>query len=122
MSRSLVAFAAAAALALGATLAGAGTASAARNYQYCGITYSAAEPQLGYGSTGAAVKALQCQLNFVMAGPALKVDGIFGGLTYNAVVKFQGCTGLDKDGIVGPKTWGELDVNTDLPLDLRHVC
>jgi peptidoglycan hydrolase-like protein with peptidoglycan-binding domain len=38
----------------------------------------------------------------------LEVDGEFGVFTYSAVNKFQTAHGLERDGIVGPLTWGEL--------------
>ena len=55
--------------------------------------------QVGPGSTGDAVRAVQVLL------PELTVDGIFGDHTRSAVIKFQEQWGLDKDGIVGPITW-----------------
>lgn len=58
------------------------------------------------GATGDTVKKLQTELN--RAGAKLKVDGIFGNDTYNAVVAFQSVRGLTVDGVVGPKTWNEL--------------
>jgi peptidoglycan hydrolase-like protein with peptidoglycan-binding domain len=59
------------------------------------------------GSTGADVVDLQELL--VQHGATLDADGIFGGLTREAVVDFQARTGLDADGIVGPLTWGALE-------------
>lgn len=46
-----------------------------------------------------------------MAGaiPPLKVDGIFGSKTSQAVRDFQEAHGLDDDGIVGPLTWAALN-------------
>ncbi|MFE2918344.1 peptidoglycan-binding protein [Kitasatospora indigofera] len=114
-----------AAVALAALLGGAGlavapTASAASS-GYCSWTYTSSEPQLSYGDSGVAVQALQCQLNADMRDTHLVVDGKFGGLTYNAVVKFQGCAHLTKDGIVGPNTWRELNAHiTDTSSD--YVC
>ena len=34
-----------------------------------------------------------------------RIDGIFGLLTEEDVVDFQGDSGLKADGIAGPKTW-----------------
>jgi hypothetical protein len=60
-------------------------------------------PLLYVGSRGAAVVALQHSLTRVHydVGP---VDGIFGYNTYHGVVAFQKVNGLERDGIVGPKT------------------
>lgn len=63
---------------------------------------------LRYGSRGDEVKRLQTLLN---AG--LKVDGIFGVNTLNAVKAFQKETGLVVDGIVGPKTWAKLGIEPE---------
>jgi hypothetical protein len=35
-------------------------------------------------------------------------DGIFGGMTESAVIRFQGDAGLTADGVVGPITWAAL--------------
>lgn len=55
------------------------------------------------GSKGQEVKTLQSYLN-------LRVDGIFGPLTEEAVIDFQKRNGLSQDGIVGPKTWEAMNV------------
>jgi murein L,D-transpeptidase YcbB/YkuD len=65
-------------------------------------------PTLRKGSKGPYVKELQTILNYSSCGAHLLVDGIFGNNTLNAVIQFQGMRGLKKDGIVGPKTWAEL--------------
>ncbi|MCX3064082.1 peptidoglycan-binding domain-containing protein [Streptomyces beihaiensis] len=117
----LITLATTTALLLGAGVVCAGTASAAYSYQYC-AKYSVAEPELSYGDTGAAVKELQCELNANVTGADLKVDGIFGGLTYNAVIKFQGCFSLKQDGIVGPQTWHEMDGVSDFPVKAERLC
>ena len=57
---------------------------------------------LRIGSKGPDVVKLQ-QLLY------LKADGIFGQITLEAVKDFQRDNGLFPDGIVGPKTWAELD-------------
>ncbi|MFF1869818.1 peptidoglycan-binding protein [Streptomyces sp. CB03911] len=121
MRKKLAALGAAALLA-GVGLSTAPAASAATASQYCGKGYTTSEPQLSYGDSGPAVMALQCQLNEDIANTHLVVDGKFGGLTYNAVVKFQGCNGLQQDGIVGPKTWGQLDAWSYLPGEAKLNC
>lgn len=63
-------------------------------------------PTLRLGSRGASVKTLQSILND--HGAHLTVDGIFGNLTKLAVISFQGLNDLQKDGIVGRKTWEKL--------------
>ena len=63
-------------------------------------------PTIRLGSRGASVKTLQRILN--EHGAHLTVDGIFGNLTKLAVISFQGLNDLQKDGIVGRKTWEKL--------------
>ena len=63
-------------------------------------------PTLRIGSRGSSVKTLQSILN--EHGAHLTVDGIFGNLTKLAVISFQGLNDLQKDGIVGRKTWEKL--------------
>jgi peptidoglycan hydrolase-like protein with peptidoglycan-binding domain len=75
--------------------------------------YSWSPAELSYGDSGDEVKALQCELNAsstLWSTPlSLSVDGQFGDQTLAAVKKFQGCTKLQVDGIVGPNTWKALD-------------
>ncbi|MGH3745820.1 MAG: peptidoglycan recognition protein family protein [Micromonosporaceae bacterium] len=54
------------------------------------------------GSSGAAVRDLQRDLN--AAGAQLAVDGDFGPKTEAAVKAFQRKAGIDVDGVVGPQT------------------
>ncbi|MEN6389236.1 MAG: peptidoglycan-binding protein [Syntrophomonas sp.] len=75
----------------------------------------AAAPNLSWGSSGESVTALQQELNSrgYWCGTA---DGIFGSLTYSAVVKFQKDNGLPNTGLVGPLTrqalgWSESPTN-----------
>lgn len=76
--------------------------------QFC--DYTSAEPQIGYGSTGLAVKQAQCELDSVDNGPTdLPSDGIFGPETKAWTEWFQGCAGIKQDGIIGPITWRNLD-------------
>ncbi|MCJ7712626.1 MAG: peptidoglycan-binding protein [Chloroflexi bacterium] len=72
---------------------------------------------LRYGHTGPDVKQLQMKLRSLRerrhdldrAGRNSKIDGIFGPLTRKDVIDFQGDTGLEADGIVGPRTWDAID-------------
>lgn len=59
------------------------------------------------GSKGEEVVELQTLL--AKDGSTLEIDGIFGIGTMSAVKSFQKRHGLEVDGIVGPKTWAELD-------------
>ena len=67
-------------------------------------------PTLRKGSRGEYVTLLQTRL--LMMGYDLGsygADGAFGTKTQEAVKRFQQDRGLTADGIVGPKTWAELD-------------
>lgn len=66
-------------------------------------------PHLSRGSTGAAVKEVQCQLRdfgYYSGG----LDGIFGYQTEQAVKKFQEDHGLEVTGTVDQKTYDALGV------------
>ena len=66
-------------------------------------------PQLGRGSRGEAVRALQSLLLFRGGSlPRYGADADFGEETEAAVRAFQRRRGLDEDGIAGPDTWREL--------------
>ncbi len=75
-----------------------------------------ADPIIKIGSKGAAVKKAQKALN--NRGEWLTVDGIFGPLTKNAVIRYQTYRSVSRwaaysyplkiDGIVGPATWSRL--------------
>lgn len=54
------------------------------------------------GSTGTLVSRVQAFLG------GLKVDGVFGPKTEQAVKNFQAQRNLEADGIIGVKTWAEL--------------
>jgi peptidoglycan hydrolase-like protein with peptidoglycan-binding domain len=47
-------------------------------------------------------------------GLSLAADGHFGPLTEKAVESFQSASGLDADGVVGPRTWSTLVIATHL--------
>jgi hypothetical protein len=57
---------------------------------------------------GADVGWVQQRLNSTGARPSLNVDDIYGPLTRAAVIAYQEVSGLDPDGIVGPRTWEAL--------------
>lgn len=97
-------------------LYGSGTASAVSAYQRShglssdgvvgGNTWNALLVTLRSGDSGAAVKALQADLN--AAGASLAVDGAFGPGTTTAVRNYQAAHGLSVDGVVGDNTWTSL--------------
>lgn len=74
-----------------------------------GANIKAAEelPTLREGSRGLYVEELQEMLD--KRGYTLKVDGIFGSKTLEAVKAFQADNGLKVDGVVGEKTWRKLN-------------
>ena len=59
------------------------------------------------GDRGEAVGLVQDLLHAAGYDPG-PVDGIFGGLTHDAVAAFQRDRELKVDGVVGPQTWGRL--------------
>ena len=77
------------------------------------------EPVLCAGDKGEAVKELQTLLN--AKGASLKVDGLFGTATLNALIHFQQNQGLEVDGIVDLLTWAELR-RKQPPIRLVNVC
>lgn len=65
-------------------------------------------PFIRRGSRGEAVAVAQAALNKAL-GLRLKVDGIFGSATDEATRTLQSRRGLTDDGIIGPKTWDQLE-------------
>lgn len=63
--------------------------------------------QLSYGAQGSEVAVAQKALN--KHGYNLKVDGILGNNTLNAIRAYQQRKGLTVDGIVGNETWNALE-------------
>ena len=106
MKKHIAAGVAAAALTLSVGVAVAPSASAATSSR---CAYTNSEPTLGYGSSGDAVKQLQCELYYSVGSSNLARDGQFGNATLNDVRKFQGCAHLVVDGVVGPNTWASLN-------------
>jgi peptidoglycan hydrolase-like protein with peptidoglycan-binding domain len=69
-------------------------------------------PTIRRGSTGNPVRRAQKRLT--LGGYDTNgVDGIFGAGTEAAVRRFQGDRGLSADGVVGPRTWAEIDALGD---------
>lgn len=71
--------------------------------------YASTTRTLKRGMRGDKVKYLQWMLN--NHGASLKIDGLFGPSTENAVKEFQRKRKLDDDGVVGKETWGALNGN-----------
>lgn len=67
---------------------------------------------LRFGSIGQNVSIIQQFLNVISDKytniPKLRVDGVFGGQTELAIMKFQQQFGLAIDGVVGPLTWAKI--------------
>jgi hypothetical protein len=59
---------------------------------------------LHYGDRGRAVVLLQRRLVKLRYLDHRRVDGIFGDMTWHAVVALQGWEQIDRDGVVGPQT------------------
>jgi len=101
---------AAATLTLAGVLAAAPPAASASATTVAAVTarsaapaYTAPKRQLGYGSSGSDVKALQQRLAALKYYPGA-ADGHFGAYTLEAVWAFQEVQGLKVDGVVGPAT------------------
>ena len=81
------------------------------------------KPTLRRGDRGDEVRDLQTMLD--RCGYVIAIDGAFGSKTEAAVKGFQRSAGLIVDGVVGPKTWEELETavgetvpDAELPEDL----
>ena len=75
-----------------------------------GITGSAPQVPLRFGSSGPPVQQIQIRLNRISNNyPAIPkiypVDGVYGIETENAVKEFQRIFNLDQDGVIGKNTW-----------------
>jgi peptidoglycan hydrolase-like protein with peptidoglycan-binding domain len=110
---------------------GPATHTAVRNFQAAkglavdGIvgpnTWGALAVTIRRGSSGAAVSALQVQLNEKRSA-GLAVDGVFGSGTEAAVRAFQSHAGIGVDGVVGPTTWRNLLWHYDYPNMGAGLC
>jgi N-acetylmuramoyl-L-alanine amidase len=67
----------------------------------------AAGPTLRFGSTGGDVWDLQFRLQ-ILGYYNIKLDGVYGSSTVQAVRRFQQNYGLTADGVAGPRTWAAL--------------
>ena len=70
------------------------------------------DPTIRRGSTGNPVRRAQKRLTlggYDTGG----VDGVFGANTEAAVRRFQGDRALTVDGVVGPRTWDEINALGD---------
>jgi len=67
---------------------------------------ASAYPKLSRGSRGDLV--IWAQEHLKGAGESVRVTGIFGDRTVQAVKSFQSAQGLDPDGVIGPGTWRSL--------------
>jgi peptidoglycan hydrolase-like protein with peptidoglycan-binding domain len=84
-------------------------------------TWGALVPTLREGSTGAAVRALQVQLN-AKRRLSLAVDGVYSAAVRSAVTSFQSHAGIGADGIAGPITWRNLVWHYDYPDLGAGIC
>lgn len=65
-------------------------------------------PVLKRNDDGRGVTRAQALLNIAGANPRLVEDGDFGPRTETETEEFQTRSGLDRDGVIGPKTWAAL--------------
>lgn len=109
--RSVLVHGAAVLAAGGALLTGAPTANAAAAETHCNHIDDAARPTVNPGSTGNAVRQVQCLINYYSGYPNwLEEDGGYGQRTLDGVHWVQTCneTTGGADGIVGSSTWSRL--------------
>ncbi|WP_105975256.1 peptidoglycan-binding domain-containing protein [Streptomyces geranii] len=106
---AVVSLAAGGALLLGTPPANAAATVAAESN--CNYIDDAARPTVNPGSTGDAVRQVQCLINYYSGYPNwLEEDGSYGSRTLAGVQWVQTCNGTagGADGIVGPSTWPRL--------------
>lgn len=76
------------------------------------------QPTLQIGDRGVAVELLQAEMQGLRYFVG-QVDGKFGPRTRGAVLAFQADSGLESDGVVGPRTWAA--IRQAEPRPLRQV-
>ncbi|NEA61294.1 peptidoglycan-binding protein [Streptomyces sp. SID12488] len=106
---AVLALAAGGALLTGAPRATAASAAAAETN--CDYIDDAARPTVDPGSTGDAVRQVQCLINYYSGYPNwLEEDGGYGPRTLAGVHWVQTCNATTggADGVVGPSTWSRL--------------
>lgn len=88
--------------------------------QFVDINYTGDDIQNGklvkYGMKGTIVGTIQnllIQNGFTNVSKSGNPDNIFGSRTFKVVKDFQKDSGLNPDGVVGPKTWSELNKVTN---------
>lgn len=83
----------------------------ANNTEQKNLTKPTNPRTLYYGCTGSRVKTLQRALKSAGVYKGA-IDGVYGDLTYQAVIKYQRLKGLHQDGMAGTKTLSSLYKNT----------
>lgn len=63
-------------------------------------------PTIGLGATGIYVRRAQALCN--AGGQSIRIDGIYGPITRQAVTDMQVAALIPQDGVVGPVTWKSL--------------
>ncbi len=85
----------------------------AKNSERLYVTNPSNPRTLYYGCTGARVRSLQYALSKAGVYKGA-LDGVYGDLTYQAVVKYQRQRGLSVDGMAGTNTLASLKKNTGI--------
>jgi hypothetical protein len=70
------------------------------------------QPVVKFGSTGAAVRRIQRELNAATPGTNLPITGVFAQLTDSALRGWQIANGRKALGVVNPSTWKALAAGT----------
>lgn len=59
--------------------------------------------------TGLVLLQLQCYLSHDLTDFGPPFEPVYGPVTRSAVLRFQACDDLGADGVLGPRTWYELE-------------